>query len=197
MTSSKSSQVKYFIDRWKHFPRHWPFVRGIHRSPVNFPHKGQWRGALMFSLICAWINDWVNNRKAGDLRRYRAHYDVSVMLICTLDAIMISSKPGNPLTQCNCLFANSDPLLYNRTNQNIARARSLAGRQGNLTARLEVTWSNSLREMKGHVANQRSNTNFPLGVIISNKWGRLIKHQQTGAPPLNAMSSFPVCCEIT
>ena len=37
----------------EHFPRHWPFVRGIHRSPVNSPHKGQWRGALMFSLICA------------------------------------------------------------------------------------------------------------------------------------------------
>ena len=27
--------------------------RGIHRWPVNSPHKGQWRGALMFSLICA------------------------------------------------------------------------------------------------------------------------------------------------
>ena len=47
--------------------------------PVNFPHKGQWRGALMFSLICVWINRWVNNREAGDLRRYRAHYDVMVM----------------------------------------------------------------------------------------------------------------------
>ena len=47
--------------------------------PVNSPHKGQWRGALMFSLICAWINDWVNNREAGDLRRYRGHYDVIVM----------------------------------------------------------------------------------------------------------------------
>ena len=56
-----------------------PFVRGIHRWPVNFPHKGQWRGALMFSLICAWANDWVNNRDAGDLRRHRAHYDVTVM----------------------------------------------------------------------------------------------------------------------
>ena len=50
-----------------------------HRSPVNSSHKGQWRGALMFSLICAWINGWVKNRKAGDLRRHRAHYDVSVM----------------------------------------------------------------------------------------------------------------------
>ena len=59
---------------WKHFPRYWPFVREIHRSPVNSPHKGQWRGASMFSLICVWINGWVNNREAGDLRRYRAHY---------------------------------------------------------------------------------------------------------------------------
>ena len=67
------------VIKWKHFPRYWPFVREIHRSPVNSPHKGQWRGALMFSLICAWINGWVNNREAGDLRRYRAHYDVSVM----------------------------------------------------------------------------------------------------------------------
>ena len=38
----------------KHFPRNWSFARGIHRSPVNSPHKGQWRRAMMFSLICAW-----------------------------------------------------------------------------------------------------------------------------------------------
>ena len=49
--------------------------------PVNSPHKGQWHGALMFSLIYAWINDWVNNREAVDLRRYRGHYDVTVMLL--------------------------------------------------------------------------------------------------------------------
>ena len=83
-----------------HQPRHWTsfpeitwwrhqmetffallgFVRGIHRSPVNSPHKGQWRGALMFSLICVWINGWVNNREAGDERRYSAHYDVTVIV---------------------------------------------------------------------------------------------------------------------
>ena len=40
-----------------------------------------WRGALMFSLVCVWINDWVNSREAGDLRRYRAHYDVHVMYV--------------------------------------------------------------------------------------------------------------------
>ena len=78
------------ISWWRHqmetFRRYWPFVRGIHGSPVNSPHKGQWRGALVFSLICAWINGWVNNHKAGDLRRHRAHYDVTVMssLICSI-----------------------------------------------------------------------------------------------------------------
>ena len=48
-------------------------------SPVNSPHKGQWRGSLMFTLICVWINGCVNNRKAGDLRRYCTHYGVTVM----------------------------------------------------------------------------------------------------------------------
>ena len=67
------------VIKWKHFPHYWPFLRGIHRSLVNSPHKGQWRGALMFSLICVWINSWENSRKAGDLRRYGAHYDVIVM----------------------------------------------------------------------------------------------------------------------
>ena len=38
------------VIKWKHFPRYCPIVRGIHRSPVNSPHKGQWRGALMFSF---------------------------------------------------------------------------------------------------------------------------------------------------
>ena len=54
-------------------------------APVNSPHKGQWRGPLMFSLICAWINGWVHNGEAGDLRRYRAHYDVTVMCLNSRD----------------------------------------------------------------------------------------------------------------
>ena len=64
------------VIKWKYFPRCWPFLRGIHRSLVNSPHKGQWRGALM---ICARINGWVDNGDAGDLWRHRAHYDVIVM----------------------------------------------------------------------------------------------------------------------
>ena len=71
------------VIKWKLLPRYWPFVRGIHRSPVNSPYKGQWRGALMFSLICAWLNGWANNREAGDLGRHRGHYDVTAKLLCS------------------------------------------------------------------------------------------------------------------
>ena len=56
-----------------------PLCRGIHRSPVNSPHKGQWHGALMFSLTCTWINGWVNNHEASNLRRHHVHYDITVM----------------------------------------------------------------------------------------------------------------------
>ena len=67
-------------------------VQGIHSSPVNSPHKGQWRGALMYSLIWAWTNGLVNNRNAGELRRHRAHYDVTVMMNSCL-----SNVEGNEL----------------------------------------------------------------------------------------------------
>ena len=78
--NSLSFIIHDYVIKWKHFPRYWPFVPGIHRSPVNSPHKGQWRRALVFSFICVWINGWVNNPKAGDLRCYRAHYDVTAMI---------------------------------------------------------------------------------------------------------------------
>ena len=73
------SEIHDDVIKWKHFPRYWPCAREIHRSPVNSLHKDQWRGVFMFSLICAWINIWVNNHETGDSRRYRAHYDVIVM----------------------------------------------------------------------------------------------------------------------
>ena len=79
---SKMMRAHDDVYKWKNFLRYWPFVWGIYRSPVNAPHKGQWRGALMFSLICAWTNGWVNNQDAGVLRHYSAHYDVTVMLQC-------------------------------------------------------------------------------------------------------------------
>ena len=60
--------------------------------PVNSPHKGQWRGALMFSLICVSINGWINNREAGDLRRHRGHYDVSVMNMAARCRIILAAR---------------------------------------------------------------------------------------------------------
>ena len=66
--------------KWNHFPRYWPFLRGIHRSPVDYPNNGHWRRALMFSLICAWKRDWANNQDTSDLRRHCPHYDVAVMV---------------------------------------------------------------------------------------------------------------------
>ena len=89
------------VIKWKHFPRHWPFVRGIHRPPENSPHKCQWRGTLMFSLTCAWINGWVNNGEAGDLRRHHAHYDVTVMML-----------PNMSQTRCRCRQSDSVYPLY-------------------------------------------------------------------------------------
>ena len=75
VTNMKLGQLHDNVIKWKHFPRYLPFVRGIHRSPANYPHKGQWRGALMFSLVYAWINGWVKKSEASDLRPHRAHYD--------------------------------------------------------------------------------------------------------------------------
>ena len=93
--------------QWEHFPRYWPFVRGIHRSPVNSPNKGLWRGALMFSLTCVWINRWINNREAGDLRRHRVHHDVIVMLF---RSICDNQARGTVcVSMCGCNEENHQP----------------------------------------------------------------------------------------
>ena len=109
------------VIKWKLYPRHWPFVRGIHRSPVTSPHNGQWRRALMFSLIYAWINDWVNNGEAGDLGRYRTHYVVTLMhtpyrfiperVIKKADCIPICNLPQLTLT---CMYTSQRDLLLCR-----------------------------------------------------------------------------------
>ena len=103
------------------------------------PHKGQWRGALMFSLISARINNWVNNREAGDLRRHRGHYDVSVMtrlnwwpgvvthMCVTWPTIWISTR--RPLGDFNGIFGTHSQahfsdrrvgfILWNRFQMNV------------------------------------------------------------------------------
>ena len=73
------------VMKWKHFPNYWPFVRVIHRWPVNSHHKGQWHGALMVVLICTWTNGWPNHRDASDLRHICNHYDITVILMSRHD----------------------------------------------------------------------------------------------------------------
>ena len=96
-TLSVTQRVKYLenyipiichhddVIKWKHFPCNWPFVREVHRSLVNFPHKGQWRGALMFALIYAWISDWVSSELEiyyADL--FGSNWKICFLFICIL-----------------------------------------------------------------------------------------------------------------
>ena len=85
-------------------------------TPVNSLHKGQWCGTLMFSFICSWINGWVNNRDAGDLRRHRAHYDVIVMNQTAPDHIVSLWSGGLCISDANHYLVSSTQtgLVMNR-----------------------------------------------------------------------------------
>ena len=78
--------------------------------------KGQWRGPLVFSLICAWINGWVNNREAGDLRHHRAHCDIIVMPIRTPERFAYIST--NHLATCVFRYARFDCEYWNGYDNN-------------------------------------------------------------------------------
>ena len=115
------------VIKWKHFPHNWPKktpklrVTGLcaGNSPVNTPHKGQWRGALVFSLICTWTNGWVNNRDADDLRRHRANYDVTLMAIIVLANLhreVASQKTKRNPTSCKFSTDNFFPQHENPGN---------------------------------------------------------------------------------
>ena len=73
LTNDKYFPLHDEVIKWKHFPRYWPFARGIHRSPVDSPHKGQWREALVFYLIYAWTNDLANNREMSSYQNRKSH----------------------------------------------------------------------------------------------------------------------------
>ena len=70
----------------------------------NSPVKDQWRGALTFSLIYAWINGWVNHGETGDLRRHLAHYDVTVMCLCLSMSVSVTISVCASLHPCQCLY---------------------------------------------------------------------------------------------
>ena len=80
---------------WRHQMEYFSALLALcaRNLPVTgeFPRKGQWRGALMFSLVSAWINGWVNNHESSDLTRHRAHYDVAgIKFICSLRNLFAS-----------------------------------------------------------------------------------------------------------
>ena len=104
--------VKIICSCWERAEKLFPWCI-ILISPVNSPHKGQWRGAFIFSLICARINGWVNNREDGSLRRHRTHYDVIVMMcllvvLCWLTQIItdkIETVVGKQIWQTSDFLA--------------------------------------------------------------------------------------------
>ena len=103
--------VDQWIPWWRHqmetFSALLALCAGNSPVPVNSLHKGQWRGALMFSLICAWMNDWVNSRDAGDFRRHCGHYDVNVMPPeWTKTSGTVSSGMTSPCTLTNWTSAS-------------------------------------------------------------------------------------------
>ena len=89
VTFYRRSDVTWWCHQMETFSAFLAFCGG------NSPHEGQWRGALMFSLIGVWINGWINNRDAGDSRCHRAHYDVIVVMVWY-------SRPTSHQTQVSC-----------------------------------------------------------------------------------------------
>ena len=90
------------VIKWEHFPLYWPFVRGIHRSSVNSPHEGEWRGALIFSLICAWINGSVMSKciecqRSNELKPIILEVvgnTTSFFILCSIGTVVGSSPYG-------------------------------------------------------------------------------------------------------
>ena len=127
---------------------------------INSPHKGQWRGALMFSLICVRINDWVNNREADDLRRYRAHCDVIVMKrsVKSVRKTYRERPPSFNSEHMKYLKQLSRPQLFYPTNTNhtsifcsrprVALYYSSHWGRDKIDAILQTTFSNAISWMK-------------------------------------------------
>ena len=108
--------IFYSESLWRHqtetFSASLAICAGISPIPVNSPQKGQWRGALMISLIYAWINGWINNGEGGDLRRHRTHYDVTVMnytIAIYTEQFVWYMNEENQTTQYEVIVKNETP----------------------------------------------------------------------------------------
>ena len=98
------------VIKWNHFPRYWPFVRGINHSRL-IPRTKASDAELWCFLICIWINGWVNNREAGYLRRYRANFDVIVMYEFLMKFIWTSHECSIDFVSIKTNFARN-PFEY-------------------------------------------------------------------------------------
>ena len=137
------------IIKWKHFSHNWPFVRETYRSPVDSPYKGQWRAALMFSLIFAWTNGSANNLDAGDLRCHRAHYDAIVMGVLQLEFLRLHQL------DCHAAYSSAlpqslllDDIQYISPWTNLNWDGSWYGNTFNITGPL---WGGSIGHWSGHL----------------------------------------------
>ena len=68
--------------------------------PDEFPAQRPVTWSFHNSFICAWMNDWVNYREASNLRRHRAHYDVTVMFHLRVPNLQMSGRDLN-MQPCN------------------------------------------------------------------------------------------------
>ena len=97
------------VIKWKHFPPYWPFVRGIHRLPVNSPHKGQWHGALMFVFFHLCLNNRLSKQSWGWWFETPSHNDFIVMHMFWIKIIIASD---NVLLRCYTLINLYQPDIY-------------------------------------------------------------------------------------
>ena len=170
---------------------------------MNSPHKGQWRGALKFSLICARINGWVNNREAGDLRRHQAHCDVIVMTFyCVCNYFSVLWLKVNHVSK-------SMPVCWNQTkghNWNVLYVRGSDNwikwwRHKMLTFPMLLAICVGIRRWSGdspHKVQWRGALMFSLICAWTNRWkntrdaGDLRRHH----PHHICHAWCYVCCEI-
>ena len=105
------------VIKWQHFPHYWTFGQGIHRWLVNSPHKGQWRGALLFSLIRAWTNSWAKQWRRRwfempSCSLWRHSNDFATLISCGLgqhvyESVFVCKKIYSTWVQCHVKMQNA------------------------------------------------------------------------------------------
>ena len=148
-----------FLSCWRHQMETFSALLAICAGNSSVP--------VMFSLICIWINRWVNNGEADDLRRYRAHYDVIVMFI------------GKHVTICQ--HVETSKVLYSLKTEMVPTRSSLMTPDNHWCYHWWQSWHhddsrlsifdsrilNTLDEVHAHVyANHSHKTGFTVSILM-------------------------------